>query len=60
MPTLVLIDEEGGNLKVFVTGGDLSRNINKKKKQDVLKAYRCPLCDKYMDEIVSSIAFRIL
>ena len=27
--------------------GELSRNIAKKKKPDVLQAYKCPLCDIY-------------
>ena len=30
----------------FIDGGDLTRNINEKKKPGVLKAYRCPLYDK--------------
>ena len=40
------IDEESGNLKVIVDGGELTRNINRKKKSDVLQAYECSLCDK--------------
>ena len=43
---LVFIHEECGNLKVFFDGEELTRNINQKKKPDVLQAYRCPLCDK--------------
>ena len=43
---LVLINEECWNPKVVVDGGDLTRNINQKKKLDVLQAYRCPLYDK--------------
>ena len=43
---IVLIHEECVNLKVFVEGGVLTGNINKKKKPGVLQAYRCPLCDK--------------
>ena len=43
---LVLINEECGNPKVFVDGGELTRNIAQKKKPDVLQACRCPLCDK--------------
>ena len=46
LPRLVFIDEECENLKVAVHGGELTRNINKKKKPVVLQAYRCPLCDK--------------
>ena len=37
---------ECGNLKVVVDSVELTRNINKKKKPDVLQAYTCPLCDK--------------
>ena len=33
-------------IKVFVDGGELTKNINEKKKPWVLQAYRCPLCDK--------------
>ena len=43
---LVLISEECGNPKVVADGGELTRNINQKKKPDVLQACRCPLCDK--------------
>ena len=43
---IVFTHEECGNLKVFVDGGELTRNIDKKKKPDILQAYRCPLCDK--------------
>ena len=34
---LVLINEECGNPKVVVDHGELTRNINQKKKPDVLK-----------------------
>ena len=43
---LVLINEECGNPKVVVDDGELTRNINEKKKSGVLQAYRCPLCEK--------------
>ena len=43
---IVFIHEECGNVKGFVDGGKLTRNINKKKKPGVLEAYRLPLCDK--------------
>ena len=43
---LMLINEECGNPKVVVGGGELTRNINQKKKTDVLQACRCPLCGK--------------
>ena len=47
----VFIHEECRNLKVFVDDGELTRNINKKKKPGFLQAYRCPLCDKcYREE----------
>ena len=41
----VFIDEECWNLKVVVDVGELTRNITKKKKPDVLQAYKCSLCD---------------
>ena len=47
LPRIVIIHEECGNLKVFDDGGELTRNINKKKKPGVRQAYRCPLCDKF-------------
>ena len=34
---IVFIHEECGNLKVFVGGGELTRNINQKKKPGVLQ-----------------------
>ena len=36
-PRLVFIDEECGNLVVVNDGGELTRNINQKKKSDVLQ-----------------------
>ena len=42
-PKTVFIDQECWNLKVIVDGGELIRNINK-KKPDILQAYKCPLC----------------
>ena len=35
-----------GNLEDLSSGGGLNRNINQKKKLDVLQAYRSPLRDK--------------
>ena len=46
LPRQVFINEECGNLKVVVDGVELTRNINKKKKPDVLQANRRPVCDK--------------
>ena len=40
---IVLIDQECGNPKVVVDGGEFPRNITQKKKPDVLQACRCPL-----------------
>ena len=38
----VVIDEE----QLYgIDVGELTRNIAKKKKPDVLQAYKCPLCD---------------
>ena len=42
----MFIHGECGNLKGFVDGGELLRNIKEKKKPGLLQAYRCPLCDK--------------
>ena len=42
----MLINEEFGNAKVVADSGELTRNIDQKKKPDVLQACRCPLCDK--------------
>ena len=43
---IVFIHKECGDLKVFVDGGEPTRNINKKKKPGVSQTYRCPLCGK--------------
>ena len=42
----MFIDEECGNFKVVVDGGQLTRNNNRKEKSEVLRAYRCPIFDK--------------
>ena len=44
---IVFIHEECGNFKVFVDDGELTRNIAKKKKPDVLQAYRYPFYEKF-------------
>ena len=44
-PRLFFVDKECENLKVFVDGGDLTRNINEKKSY-FLQAYRYQLCDR--------------
>ena len=44
--TGLLIYDECWNPKVAVHGGELARNINQKKKPDILQACRCSLCDK--------------
>ena len=38
----VVIDEEERH---GIDVGELTRYIDKKKKSDVLQAYKCPLCD---------------
>ena len=43
---LMFIDEECGNLKVVLDGGEQTRSNNRKRKSEVLQADRCPLCDK--------------
>ena len=47
LPRLVFIDEKCENLKAVVDGGEITRNINKKKKRVILQAYRCPFCNKF-------------
>ena len=42
----MFINEECENHKIVVDGEELTRNINQKKKSDVLQAYGCLLCDK--------------
>ena len=53
---IVFIHEECGNLKVFIDDAELTRNINKKKKPDILQVYRCPHCDNFIGESISSIS----
>ena len=43
---LELINEVCWNPKVVVGNKKLAINVNQKKKQDVLQACRCQLCDK--------------
>ena len=43
---LVLINEECGDPKVVVDGGEFTRNINQTKKPGVLQACRFSLWDK--------------
>ena len=47
LPRLMFIDEECGNLKLVLDGGELARSISRRKKSDVLQAHRSPLCDKW-------------
>ena len=37
---------ESQSSQVVNYDSEVTRNINQKKKSNVLKAYRCPLCDK--------------
>ena len=46
LPRLMFIDEEWGNLKVVLDGGELTRNDKKRKSSQDLQANRCSLCDK--------------
>ena len=46
LPKLMFIDEKCGDLKVVFGGEQFTRNNNRKRKSEVLQAYRCPLCDK--------------
>ena len=43
---IVFIHEQCGNLKLFVDGGEVTRNFNKNKKSDVLQACICSVCDR--------------
>ena len=38
LPRLTFMDEECGNLKVFVDCGELTKNINREEKSGVLQA----------------------
>ena len=38
LPRLTFMDEECGNLKVVVDCGELTKNINREEKSDVLQA----------------------
>ena len=40
------MNEEYGNLKVVVDGGELPRNNDMKRKSEVLQVYISPLFDK--------------
>ena len=42
----MFINEECGNLKVVVDGGELTRNNDRERKSKVLQAYICPLFDE--------------
>ena len=46
LPRLMFIDEECGNLKVVIDGGELTRDNNGMKKSEVVRAYRYPPFDK--------------
>ena len=47
LPKLVFINEECGNLQLVNDGGELTRNINQKKKSNFSQSLGCPLSDKY-------------
>ena len=53
----MFIDEECWYLKVVVDIGELTRNITKKKKPDVLQAYKCPLCESTMSTLQVRVFF---
>lgn len=46
LPRLAFINEECGNLKLAIYGGEVTRNINQIKTSDVIQLNRCSLCDK--------------
>ena len=41
LPRLMFIDEEWGNLKVVLDGGELTRNDKKRKSSEVLQVNSC-------------------
>ena len=51
---LLLINGECRNPKVVADGGELTKNINQKKKLTILQACRCPFCHK--GESITSIS----
>ena len=51
----MLIDEECENLKVVVDGGELTRNINQKKKSDIYKPVDVHFVTNVVGESISSI-----
>ena len=51
LPKLMFIDEECGNLKVAVDGGDVTRNNNRKKRSEVNSVTNA------LDEIELSMIF---
>ena len=56
LPRRVFLDEECENLKVVVDGGELTRNINKKKKPVLVQAYDDHSVTNAKGEIVSSLS----
>ena len=46
LPGLMFSNEECGNLKVVVNGGEYTRNNDKKTKSEVLQTYICPRFEK--------------
>ena len=60
LPKLMYIDKECGDLQVVIDSEQLTRNNNKKRNSEVLQAYRCPLCDKFIEEVEVSIIFLVV
>ena len=46
LPGLIFSNEECGNLKVIVNGGEYTGNNDRKRKLEVLQTYICPRFDK--------------
>ena len=46
LPGLMFSNEECGNLKEVVNGGEYTRNNDRKRKSEVLQTYICPRFDK--------------
>ena len=51
LPGLMFINEECGNFKVVVDGGELTRNNDRERKSKVLQAYICQLFDECCNEV---------
>ena len=58
LPKLMFIDEEYGNLKVVVDGGQFTKDNNRKGKSEVLQAIDVHSVTNAIDKIEVSIVCR--